>query len=164
VSFSNWSSICHSPLPQHQCVDDLVTHRHHQCPLDMDRSWIWHPPTYFAASFGIHRISSCLFLGCECKCTSAILSKLTFFVGVPSAEILRVSQLLATKLIENEFAAYLGLPWHYYIGMWLILNYCRATKRPRKRESLVTACLHYYVVFPLWVCKPRIARYPDRCA
>jgi nucleoside permease NupC len=29
--------------------------------------------------------------------------------GVPRSEILRVSELLATKLIENEFAAYLNL-------------------------------------------------------
>ena len=29
-------------------------------------------------------------------------------LGVPRPEILRVSQLLATKLVENEFAAYLG--------------------------------------------------------
>lgn len=32
-----------------------------------------------------------------------------FFLGVPRAEILRVSQILATKLIENEFAAYTEL-------------------------------------------------------
>jgi CNT family concentrative nucleoside transporter len=32
-----------------------------------------------------------------------------FFEGVPRGEILRVSQLLATKLVANEFAAYLGL-------------------------------------------------------
>jgi concentrative nucleoside transporter, CNT family len=33
----------------------------------------------------------------------------TFFLGVPRHEILRVSQLLAEKLIENEFAAYTTL-------------------------------------------------------
>jgi CNT family concentrative nucleoside transporter len=31
------------------------------------------------------------------------------FSGVPRSEILRVSELLATKLIENEFVAYLDL-------------------------------------------------------
>ena len=30
-------------------------------------------------------------------------------VGVPRSEILTVSELLATKLVENEFAAYLNL-------------------------------------------------------
>ena len=33
----------------------------------------------------------------------------TLFSGVPRSEILPVSELLATKLIENEFAAYLNL-------------------------------------------------------
>ena len=33
----------------------------------------------------------------------------TFFLGVPRGEILRVSQLLATKVIANEFVAYLDL-------------------------------------------------------
>ena len=34
---------------------------------------------------------------------------ITFFLGVPRAEILKVSQLFATKLVANEFAAYLEL-------------------------------------------------------
>jgi concentrative nucleoside transporter, CNT family len=34
---------------------------------------------------------------------------LTFFLGVPRNEILPVARLLATKLVANEFAAYLEL-------------------------------------------------------
>jgi len=35
-----------------------------------------------------------------------IFYPVTFLLGVPRSEILRVSQLLATKLVANEFAAY----------------------------------------------------------
>ena len=38
-----------------------------------------------------------------------IFYPITFFLSVPRAEILRVSQLFATKIIANEFAAYLSL-------------------------------------------------------
>ena len=38
-----------------------------------------------------------------------IFYPLTFFVGVPHHEILVVSKLFATKLVANEFAAYLDL-------------------------------------------------------
>lgn len=34
---------------------------------------------------------------------------MTFFLGVPRHEILRVSEFFATKLVANEFAAYLDL-------------------------------------------------------
>lgn len=58
--------------------------------------------TWVGRGFGIHQLTLQLVLG-------YIGYPLAFFLGVPSAEILRVSQLLATKLIENEFAAYLEL-------------------------------------------------------
>lgn len=38
-----------------------------------------------------------------------IFYPVTFFLGVPRSEILRVSQFFATKLVANEFAAYLDL-------------------------------------------------------
>ncbi|KAG1890311.1 Na+ dependent nucleoside transporter C-terminus-domain-containing protein [Suillus subluteus] len=58
--------------------------------------------TWVGRGFGIHQLTLQLVLG-------YIGYPVAFFLGVPSAEILRVSQLLATKLIENEFAAYLEL-------------------------------------------------------
>jgi len=58
--------------------------------------------TWVGRGFGIHQLTLQLILG-------YIGYPVAFFIGVPSAEILRVSQLLATKLIENEFAAYLEL-------------------------------------------------------
>lgn len=58
--------------------------------------------TWVGHGFGIHQLTLQLVLG-------YIGYPLAFFLGVPSNEILRVSQLLATKLIENEFAAYLEL-------------------------------------------------------
>ncbi|KAN0091197.1 Na+ dependent nucleoside transporter C-terminus domain containing protein [Tylopilus felleus] len=58
--------------------------------------------TWVGRGFGIHHLTLQLILG-------YIGYPITFFLGVPSAEILRVSQLLATKLIENEFAAYIEL-------------------------------------------------------
>ncbi|KAG1870109.1 Na+ dependent nucleoside transporter C-terminus-domain-containing protein [Suillus subalutaceus] len=58
--------------------------------------------TWVGRGFGIHQLTLQLVLG-------YIGYPIAFFLGVPTAEILRVSQLLATKLIENEFAAYLEL-------------------------------------------------------
>ncbi|KAH7888642.1 Na+ dependent nucleoside transporter C-terminus-domain-containing protein [Phlebopus sp. FC_14] len=58
--------------------------------------------TWVGRGFGIHHLTLQLILG-------YIGYPVAFFLGVPSAEILRVSQLLATKLIENEFAAYVEL-------------------------------------------------------
>ncbi|KIK98650.1 hypothetical protein PAXRUDRAFT_656682 [Paxillus rubicundulus Ve08.2h10] len=58
--------------------------------------------TWIGRGFGIHQLTLQLILG-------YIGYPVAFFIGVPSPEILRVSQLLATKLIENEFAAYLEL-------------------------------------------------------
>ncbi|KAG2146411.1 Na+ dependent nucleoside transporter C-terminus-domain-containing protein [Suillus bovinus] len=58
--------------------------------------------TWVGHGFGIHQLTLQLVLG-------YIGYPVAFFLGVPSNEILRVSQLLATKLIENEFAAYLEL-------------------------------------------------------
>ncbi|KIJ67838.1 hypothetical protein HYDPIDRAFT_107355 [Hydnomerulius pinastri MD-312] len=58
--------------------------------------------TWVGRGFGIHQLTLQLVLG-------YIGYPVAFFLGVPFPEILRVSQLLATKLIENEFAAYLEL-------------------------------------------------------
>ncbi|PAV18909.1 H+ nucleoside cotransporter [Pyrrhoderma noxium] len=58
--------------------------------------------TWIGKGFGIHALTLQLVLG-------YIFYPVTFFIGVPRGEILRVSQLLATKLIANEFVAYLNL-------------------------------------------------------
>lgn len=57
--------------------------------------------TWIGHGFGIHHLTLQLILG-------YIFYPVSFFMGVPRAEILRVSQILATKLIANEFAAYTG--------------------------------------------------------
>lgn len=58
--------------------------------------------TWIGRGFGIYQLTIQLVLG-------YIFYPLTFFMGVPRAEIYRVSQLLATKLVANEFVAYLAL-------------------------------------------------------
>lgn len=58
--------------------------------------------TWIGRGFGIHALTMQLVLG-------YIFYPVAFFLGVPRAEILRVSQLLATKLIANEFVAYTDL-------------------------------------------------------
>jgi len=58
--------------------------------------------TWVGRGFGIHQLTLQLVLG-------YIGYPIAFFLGVPSAEIFRVSQLLATKMIENEFVGYLEL-------------------------------------------------------
>ncbi|KAF7983239.1 hypothetical protein HWV62_22846 [Athelia sp. TMB] len=58
--------------------------------------------TWVGRGFGIHALTMQLVLG-------YIFYPVAFFLGVPRPEILRVSQLLATKLIANEFVAYTDL-------------------------------------------------------
>jgi CNT family concentrative nucleoside transporter len=58
--------------------------------------------TWIGRGFGIHHLTLELIIG-------YIFYPVTFFLGVPRPEILRVSQLFATKLVANEFAAYLSL-------------------------------------------------------
>ncbi|KXN87360.1 Solute carrier family 28 member 3 [Leucoagaricus sp. SymC.cos] len=58
--------------------------------------------TWIGRGFGIHHLTLDLIIG-------YIFYPVTFFLGVPRAEILRVSRLFATKLVANEFAAYLDL-------------------------------------------------------
>ncbi|KAJ7078885.1 Na+ dependent nucleoside transporter C-terminus-domain-containing protein [Mycena belliarum] len=58
--------------------------------------------TWIGRGFGIHALTLQLVLG-------YVFYPVTFFLGVPRAEILTVSRLLATKLVANEFAAYLDL-------------------------------------------------------
>jgi len=58
--------------------------------------------TWIGRGFGIHHLTLQLAL-------RYVFYPITFLLGVPRPEILRVSELLATKLIENEFAAYLDL-------------------------------------------------------
>ncbi|KAF8629114.1 hypothetical protein AX17_005700 [Amanita inopinata Kibby_2008] len=58
--------------------------------------------TWIGRGFGIHHLTLELIIG-------YIFYPITFFMGVPRGEILRVSQLLAEKLVANEFAAYLTL-------------------------------------------------------
>ena len=54
--------------------------------------------TWISKNFGIHAQLILRY----------VFYPVTFFVGVPRNEILRVSELLATKLIENEFVGYTG--------------------------------------------------------
>ncbi|KAJ3569600.1 hypothetical protein NP233_g4945 [Leucocoprinus birnbaumii] len=58
--------------------------------------------TWIGRGFGIHHLTLELIIG-------YIFYPVTFLLGCPRAEILRVSQLFATKLVANEFAAYLDL-------------------------------------------------------
>ncbi|KAG6828746.1 hypothetical protein H0H87_001005 [Tephrocybe sp. NHM501043] len=58
--------------------------------------------TWIGRGFGIHHLTLELIIG-------YIFYPVTFFLSVPRAEILRVSQLFATKLVANEFAAYINL-------------------------------------------------------
>jgi len=58
--------------------------------------------TWIGRGFGIHQLTLQLIVG-------YIFYPITFFLGVPRAEILKVSRLFATKLIANEFAAYMEL-------------------------------------------------------
>jgi CNT family concentrative nucleoside transporter len=58
--------------------------------------------TWIGRGFGIHQLTLELIIG-------YIFYPITFFLGVPRHEILRVSQLLAEKLVANEFAAYTTL-------------------------------------------------------
>ncbi|KAL5507127.1 hypothetical protein ACEPAH_6583 [Sanghuangporus vaninii] len=58
--------------------------------------------SWVGKGFGINNLTLQLIVG-------YIFYPLTFFLGVPRGEIIRVSRLLATKLIANEFAAYLEL-------------------------------------------------------
>ncbi|KAI0044354.1 hypothetical protein FA95DRAFT_1562356 [Auriscalpium vulgare] len=58
--------------------------------------------TWIGKGFGFHHLTLQLML-------RYVFYPITFFLGVPRPELLRVSELLATKLIENEFAAYLDL-------------------------------------------------------
>ncbi len=61
---------------------------------------------------GINQLTLQLILG-------YIMYPIAFFMGVPRAEILRVSQLLATKLVANEFAAYLGERFSHVVPPFL---------------------------------------------
>lgn len=58
--------------------------------------------TWIGQGFGIHHLTLQLVLG-------YIFYPVTFFLGVPRHEILTVSRYLATKLVANEFVAYLNL-------------------------------------------------------
>ncbi|KAG5637221.1 hypothetical protein H0H81_005343 [Sphagnurus paluster] len=58
--------------------------------------------TWIGRGFGIHHLTLELIIG-------YIFYPITFFLSVPRAEILRVAQLFATKLVANEFAAYINL-------------------------------------------------------
>ena len=58
--------------------------------------------TWIGKGFSINHLTLELILG-------YVFYPITFFLGVPRGEILRVSRLLATKLVANEFSAYLSL-------------------------------------------------------
>lgn len=58
--------------------------------------------TWIGHGFGINHLTLQLVIG-------YLFYPITFFLGVPRAEILTVSKLFATKLVANEFSAYLEL-------------------------------------------------------
>jgi CNT family concentrative nucleoside transporter len=58
--------------------------------------------TWIGKGFAIDNLTIELILG-------YVFYPVTFFLGVPRGEIIRVSRLLATKLVANEFSAYLSL-------------------------------------------------------
>ncbi|KAF8160956.1 Na+ dependent nucleoside transporter C-terminus-domain-containing protein [Crassisporium funariophilum] len=58
--------------------------------------------TWIGRGFGIHELTLELIIG-------YLFYPVTFFLGVPRSEILKVSKLFAVKLIANEFSAYLQL-------------------------------------------------------
>ena len=58
--------------------------------------------SWIGKGFGINNLTLQLIIG-------YVFYPITFLLGVPRSEILRVSRLLATKLVANEFAAYLGM-------------------------------------------------------
>ena len=58
--------------------------------------------TWIGKGFGIHALTLQLIL-------RYVFYPVTFFLSVPRHEILTVSELLATKLVENEFVAYTEL-------------------------------------------------------
>ena len=61
--------------------------------------------TWIGRGFGLHDAHALtLQLG-----IGYIFYPITFFMGVPRNEILTVARLLATKLVENEFSAYMQL-------------------------------------------------------
>jgi hypothetical protein len=82
----------HRPIPR----------RGHQRSAHMDRPRLWHPLADSAARPAL-RLLPHHFLH------RYVISHHPRDTGVPRAEILRVSELLATKLVENKFTAYLDL-------------------------------------------------------
>ncbi|KIY47926.1 hypothetical protein FISHEDRAFT_44328 [Fistulina hepatica ATCC 64428] len=58
--------------------------------------------TWIGKGFGIHQLTLQLII-------RYIFYPITFFLGVPRDELLPVAQLLATKLVANEFSAYSSL-------------------------------------------------------
>ena len=58
--------------------------------------------TWIGRGFGIHHLTLDLIFG-------YIFSPITFLLGVPRGEILVVSQLFASKVIVNNFVAYISL-------------------------------------------------------
>jgi len=55
--------------------------------------------TWVGRGFGIHQLTLELILG-------YVFYPVTFFMGVPRHEIIKVSRLLGIKLVANEFVAY----------------------------------------------------------
>ena len=103
-----------------QCGCHFVTHRGHQWPAHLGWLQVWHPPAHVASHATLCLLSYCLPPWCVTCLLLLLASFLPFphlttiatpfhFAGVPRSEILQVSELLATKLIANEFAAYFDL-------------------------------------------------------
>lgn len=60
------------------------------------------PLTWIGKGFGIYHLTLDLIFG-------SIFYPLTFFMGVPCSKLLAVLRLIGTKVVPNEFVAYLAL-------------------------------------------------------
>src|SRR6266581_1187880 len=97
------------PLP---CDCNLVTRCDYHWLAHLDQSWVWHPPTPAAAPH-----APCLFILSLSSSVWHVFLPLAsvpksndnrfslHFASVSCSGIMRVSESLATKLLEKEFAA-----------------------------------------------------------
>ena len=114
--------------------------------------------TWIGRGFGIHHLTLQLLIG-------YIFYPVTFFLGVPRSEILPVAQLLATKLVANEFAAYLGKHFAFPPPS---TAFHRSVHRPSRNHEgvspIVASSAHNRDIRPMRIRKPRRVRHSSRSA
>lgn len=135
-----------------QYARDFVSRCGHQWRAHLDRPWVWYPPTPAAAPLAlcvfILLVSSVIcgmspFHLHPSSCLMAIDSPL-YFASVTCSEIMRVSESLATKLVEKELAASVELQTlmasGHSIDLWLhdrAVCAVRSCKHPRSWVPIV---------------------------